>query len=98
MTDLVTRARCLYKREPVAAWLVSRLRDDFNDVAILEFRLQRHHTAVDLRADAGVSDLAVNRIGKIDGCGLARQRYDFSFRCEGVDLFGIEVDLQRAEE
>ena len=62
------------------------------------FVSQRHHAAIDLRADAAVADFGVNRVGEIDRRRVARQRDDFAFRREGVNLFGIQVDLQRAQE
>src|SRR5262249_49537744 len=74
------------------------LSDDFDDVAISKLRPQRRHSSVDLRADATVADLSVNSVGEIDRSGVSRQGDDFAFRCESVDFFGIEIDLQRAQE
>ena len=40
----------------------------------------------------------MNGVGKIHRRGAARQRQNFSFGREGVDLFGIQVHLQRGHE
>ena len=86
------------EREPVAARLVPRLRDDLDDVAVLQPRAQRHHLAVDARADALVADVGVDAVGEVDGGRAARQRSHLALRREDVDLLGIEVDLQVLQE
>src|SRR5208283_1719216 len=96
--DFVASARGLDDGEPVAAGLVSRLGDDFDDVPGMEFVAEGNHAAVDLGAGATVSDLSVNGVGEVDGRGFARQDEDFSLGREGVDLFGVEIDFQCREE
>ena len=59
---------------------------------------QRHHAPVHLGADAGVADFGVHAVGEVDGCGVARQNYNFAFGRESVDLFGIKIDLQRGKK
>ena len=86
------------EREPVAARLVPRLRDDLDDVAVLEPGAQRHHAAVDARADALIADVGVHRVREIHGGRAARQRADLALRREDVDLLRIEVDLQVLQE
>src|SRR5262249_19747011 len=50
--DLVARVRADDEVQPVAARLVPGLGDDLDDIAVLEPGAQRHHLAVDARADA----------------------------------------------
>src|SRR5205823_4499034 len=73
MTNLVSGARRLDERKPVAAWLVSGLRDDLNDVAVAKLRTERRHAAVDFRADATVTHFGVNGVCKIDRRRITRQ-------------------------
>ena len=98
MLDLVARARRDDEVQPVAARLVPGLRDDLDDVAVLEARAERHHLAVDARADALVADVGVDRVREVDRRRAARQRLDLPLRREGVDLFRIELDLQVLDE
>lgn len=42
-------------------------RNDFDDVAVLQFIVQRDDLAVDLGADAAVADVGVDAVGKVDG-------------------------------
>ena len=72
---ILLRARELTtKRQPVAARLVPGLRDDLDDVAVLQAGAQRHHLAVDARADALVADVGVNHVREVDRRRAARQR------------------------
>ena len=96
--DLVAGVRGDDEVQPVAARLVAGLRDDFDDVAVFEAGAERHHLAVDARADALVADVGVNRVGEVDRRRAARKRLDLAFRREGVDLLGIELDLQVLDE
>ena len=48
--------------------------------------------------DAGVADFGVHAVGEVDRRGVARQHDNFAFGREGVDLFGIEIDLQRGKK
>ena len=96
--DLVARARRRGEVEPVTARPVPGLRDDFDDVAVLEARAERHDLAVHPRADALMADIGVNRVGKIDGRRAAWQRLHQTFWREGVDLLGIQLDLEVLDE
>ena len=98
MLDLVARARGDREVQPVAARLVRGVADDLDDVAVLEARAQRHHAPVDARADALVADVGVNRVGEVDRGRPLGQHLHRAARREGVDLFGIEIDLQVREE
>ena len=96
--DLVPGAGGDDEVEPVTARLVPGLRDDLDDVAILERGAQRHHAAVHARAHALVADVGVDRVGEVDGGGAPGQRLDLALGREGVDLLGVEVDLQVLDE
>ena len=98
MLDLVARVRRDDEIEPVPARLVCRLRDDFDDIAVLEARPQRHHLAVDPGADALMSDIGMNGVGKVDRRRPARKRLDEPLRREGVHLFGVELDFEVLDE
>ena len=98
MLDLVPRSRGGDEIQPVAAWLVPRRRQDLDDVAVAQPGTERDHLSVDPGADALMSDVGMNRVGKIDRRRVTRQRFDFSSRREDVDLFGIQLDLQVLEE
>src|ERR1700722_4368154 len=92
--DLVARTRGLDQAQPVAAGLVAGLGKNLHNIAGMQLMTQRHHAAVHLGTDAGVADLGVNRIGKVDRRGVAGKHHHFALRREGVDLFGIEIDFQ----
>src|SRR6266508_970613 len=96
--DLVAGARGGDESEPVAARFVRRLRDDLDDVAVLEARAERHHLAVDAGADALMADVGVNRVGEIDRRGAARQRFHETLRREGVHLLGVQLHLEVLDE
>ena len=84
--------------QPVAARLVARRRHDLDDVAVAQPRAQRHHLAVDARADALVADVGVDGVGEVDRRRAARQRLDLALRREDVDLLRIQLDLQVLQE
>ena len=96
--DLVARARGDDEVEPVAARLVARRGDDLDDVAVAQPGAERHHLAVDARADALMADVGVDRVGEVDRRRVARQRLDLAFRREDVDLLRVQLDLQVLQE
>ena len=83
---------------PSQSRLGCRLRDDLDDVSGAQLVAQRNHASVDLGADASVADLGVNGVGEINGGGVARQDDHLALGREGVDLFGVEIDLQGGEK
>src|SRR5258708_5486529 len=91
--DLVTRPRGLDQRKPITAGVVAVMGMYILDISGVNVMPQGHHTAIDLGADAGVADLGVNGVSKIDRRGVARQHYNFPLGRKGVNLFGIEVDV-----
>src|SRR5688572_31460874 len=96
--DLAAGARRDDETEPVAARLVAGLRDDLDDVAVLQARAERNHPPVDAGADALIADVGVNGVGEIDGGCSARQRSHLALRREDVDLLRIQVDLEVLQE
>ena len=98
VADLVAGARTLNKCEPVAAGRVAVLRDDFDDVAVTQFGPQWNHAAVDPRADACVSNFGMDGVGEVDGGAVAGYNDDFALGSKGVDLFRVQVDLERRQE
>ena len=63
-----------------------RLRgEDFDLVAILEHRPQRHDTAVDLGAYGPVAEVGVDRVSEVDRSGALGQLDQFALRREGED-------------
>ena len=74
--DLVASARCLDEREPIFTRKVSGLRQDLDDIAVLKRTLQRNDAAIDLRADARMPDIGVNRVREIDRSSAPRQHDD----------------------
>jgi len=66
---------------------------DLHLIAVLQLRAQRHRIAVDLAADAGIADVGVNRIGKIDRRRAARQGDQAPFRRETENLIVKQFKL-----
>ena len=76
-----------------------RLRgDDLDLVAVGELRAQRQHAAVDLGADAGVADLAVDGIGEVDRRRAARQGDQLALGREAEHLVLEHLELGVLEE
>src|SRR6201996_3062515 len=95
---ILLRARALAEGEPVATRRVAVLRDDFDDVAIAQTCAQRDHASVHPRACTGLPDLGVDRIGEIYRARVLGQYYHLALGRKGVDLFRIQIDLERGEE
>src|SRR5215469_4992038 len=96
--DFIAGARGLNEAKPVTAGLVAGLREDFDDVSGVQLVAQRDHASVDLGAGTGMPNFRVDGVGKIDRSGVARKNHDFALGCEGVDLFGVEIDFQSGKE
>src|SRR5206468_2355062 len=76
-----------------------RLRgDDLDLIAVVQLATQRHHAAVDLRADASVADLGMHRIGEIDRGGAARKRDQITLGGKSEDLVLEHLELGVLEE
>ena len=85
--------------QPVGAWPAARLvRNDGDDVAVLQLVFKRHDLSIDLCTDAVMPDLRVDVIGKVDGVRAFRQVDDIAARRKDKDLVGEYVELQCLEE
>ena len=98
MLNFVPSARRLDESQPVATGLVSRLSDDLDDVAVAQLVPKWDDASIDLGAYTGITDFGVDVIGKVDAGCVARKDYNFPFRSEGIDLFRVEVDLERGKK
>ncbi len=100
LTDLVGRPVRLDELEPVLRrrGSVDLRGEDLDGVARGEDGVERHQPSVDPRADAGVTDLGVDRIGEVDRRGPDRQRDHPSLGREDEHLVLFEVDLQVGHE
>ena len=58
---------------------------------------ERGHRTVDLSADAVVSHLGVNGVGKVERRGAGTKRHDLALGRKDKDLLIEEVDLQRMQ-
>jgi hypothetical protein len=67
---------------------------DLDLVAVLELIAQRHQPPVHLGADAGVTNLAMHRVGEIDRRRPARQLDKLPLRREAEDLVAVEFKLR----
>ena len=74
------------------------LRQDLDHVTILQLIAKRNDASIGLRANAGVSDVAVNRISKVERRCVAGQNDNAAHRSERIDLFRVQVDLESRHE
>ena len=58
---------------------------------------ERSHRTVDFGADAMVSHLGVNGVGKVERRGAGTKRHDLALGRKDEDLLIEEVDLQRMQ-
>ena len=72
--------------------------DDLDDVAVAQLGIQRDQPAIDLRADALVSDVGVDAVREVERGRPAGQLLDLAFRREDVDLVLKDVGLQRIDK
>ena len=71
---------------------------DLDLVAVLQLVAKRHQAAVDLGADAGVADHAVDGVGEIDAGGAARELDQLALGREAEDLVLVELELRVLQE
>ena len=60
--------------------------DDFDAIAISQFRTQRHQFVIDLGSHAAVADVSMHRVSKIDTCGTVWQGQDLALGRKDVDF------------
>jgi len=93
MADLAARVRGFGEAKPVAAGRMTFLRQDFNDVAADNLVAESNHLAVDLGADALVTDFGVYVISEIHGRGAARQLQHAPLGRERINFDGGQIDF-----
>src|SRR5208283_1613552 len=91
VANLAFRVRRFDETEPVAAGLVTFLREDFNDIAADDFVAKGDHLAVHFCADTLVPDFGVDGVGEIDGSSTLGQFEDAALGSEGIDFDGREI-------
>ena len=96
--DLVAGAGGLGEGEPVARGGVAGLGGDFDDVPVAQAVAEGDDAAVDLGGGGGVANVGVDGVGEVDGGGVLGQDDDLALGCEGVDLFGVQVDFEGRHE
>src|ERR1017187_7781496 len=96
--DLLAGTRRFRQLQPIPAGMMARRGLNFHDVAGAQLVTQGRHAPVYLGAYAGVADLGVDGIGKVNRRGILRQDDDLALGGKRINLFRIEVDLQRGEE
>ena len=100
LPDLVAGLRALDEAQPVAGRTggIGLGGEHLHGVAVLQFGVQRHQTAVDARAHRTMAHLGVHGVGEVDRRGLRGQGHDLALRREHVDLGRAEILLQRTQE
>ena len=97
--DALASRGALDEGKPVSTRAVRGLGgEDLHDLAVLELVVQRDHAAVDLGAQAAVTDLGVHAIGEVDGCRAGRQVVHVAARREHEHLVLEEVDTHGVDE
>jgi hypothetical protein len=85
-------------REPVAARLRHRRREDLDRLRVLELPRERRDAPVDLRPRAVQPHLRVHREREVDRRRALRQLDDVARRREDEDLVLVQVQLEELEE
>ena len=90
MLDPIAGAGRLDEPQPVFTRLVSRLRQDFDNISVLQCVAQRPDGAVDSRAHACIADIGVNGISEIDGSRISLVPFtpDVGNTCVGARVNG----------
>ena len=58
---------------------------------------ERRHRTVDLGADAVVTDLGMNGVGKVERCRAGTKRHDLALGRKDENLLVEQIDLQRVQ-
>ncbi len=72
--------------------------NDLDDITVVQLRFQGHQAAVDPCANAGMANIAVYGVGKIDRCCSLGKLFDFPARRKDKNLFREQVDLDRVHK
>ena len=84
--------------EPVTVGITAGVCDDFNNIAVFQFRAQGHEAAVDLCARTVLPDLGVDDKGKIQRRRAFRQFLYIACRGVDIDLVLEEIHFERMHE
>ena len=89
MFDLVPGADRLDEGKPIAVRLRIFRGKDFDDFTVSKLVPQRDNPAVDLCADAVMTDLGMDRVCKIHRSGIPRKRDDLPLGGEAIHLVRV---------
>jgi len=98
VSNLGNRPCCDDIFEPVLARMLSGLRHDLDQIAVLQFIPQGNYFPVDLGPDARIADIGVNTVGKIDGRRPFGKGDNVSFRGEYINLLRKQRQLEIGHE
>ena len=62
-------------------------------IPIIERMVQRYCFIADLGPDAVITDVRVDRVGKIQRTGAFRELFYIAFRCKHIDFIGEKIGL-----
>ena len=91
LTDLGARFRADDKVQPGGVRASARRGDNFDSLTAGERLRQRIGLTVDARADAGMTDIGMHRVGEVHRRGAGRQFDNAPFRGENVNLIGEQI-------
>ena len=96
--DFRLGVRRSYHIDPVVAGFPGFGRNNGNNIAVLQLRIQRHDFVIDLGSHAAVSHFRMDTIGKIDRNRPFRKVNDIPFRREHENFIGEYIQLQGIHE
>src|SRR5262245_18861928 len=94
----IAGARGRHKIEPIARRMRVRTPDDFDYIAVLNHRTQRHHATVDPCPGAGVTHFRVDHVCEVNRCGTTRQLDYLAHGRKGIDIFRIKIEFECIDE
>ena len=77
---------------------MARLRDDLDNVAVVEPAAEWHHATVDAGSNALMAHVGVNHVCEVHGRRATRQRLHFALWREDVDILRVEFDPEVLHE
>ena len=96
--DTTARTGGVDEGQPIAAGACVFGGQDLDNFAVLELIAEGHDAIVDFGPDATMTDLGVNRIREVDGCGVAWKCDDLQLGRKAIDLVGIQIHLQAGQK
>ena len=91
LPDAITRSGAHHEVQPVETGVAVLLGDDFDDVAILQFCIQRDDAAIYLRPSAVVAHFCMDAIGKINRRRAPAEGNHIAIGRKSIDLFIKQV-------